>query len=768
MPIRSRLILLLLFAALSPALAQPAPSLGSAASFAVLGASGVTSSGLTIVSGNAGVSPGSSVAGTSDIHFILGEVRRNDALAQQAQKDNAAAYAALAALPCGTPLTGDLGGRTLAPGVYCVPADAQLTGVLTLDGDSAGVWIFELAGSLTTASCSLVQTVHEAKDSHVFWRIGGTLTLGAKSTFVGNVLALGDITLHSNANVAGRLLSQNGAVTLDDSSVTICCDVLAIVEHTLPNGTPGTPYPTTTLTAIGGKPPYAFAAVFGQLPPGLTFSGATVSGTPTTAGVYKVAIVLSDADGLNCIRVYTITICGGIVLPDLPDPLLCAFYDQKIEPAGGARPFTFRQTGGTLPPDLLLSPEGVLSGQPVTSGPYTFAITATDAGCCSVTRVYTVHVGGEGLALGPETLPNGAVGLHYLQKLIPAGGTEPYIFARPPPGLPPGIELLEDGTLVGFPTAGGCFQFTVTVSSGKCTITRTYTIIICDVPVTFSPPPDLSPATVCTPYCQKISATGCTGPYKLSAGTLPPGLTFDAATGDLCGTPEKPGTYTISVTATGALGCTARATYHLEVSCPAITIDPVLPDANACVYYQHEFPAAGCNGPYVFTANPETLPDGLTLSAGGVLSGFPTTPGDYAFDIIATAKDCPPAVVHVHLRVLCNVTISPQSLPGGYLGVSYAASLTASCGTPPYVFTLLAGAPPPGVTLVNETLSGIPTALGCSTFTIRATDAAGCFADRTYTVCIVPDTVAVPVLSGWGIILLAMFLAAAGFLAMKL
>ena len=123
-------IALLFFSA--PAFAQV--PLNTAENFAVLGGSAVTNTGPSVVTGELGVSPGSSVTGFPPGVVVLGTIHTADATAAQAQADLTAAYNAAAGLACGTDLTGqDLGGLTLTPGVYCFDTSAQLTGTLTLD-----------------------------------------------------------------------------------------------------------------------------------------------------------------------------------------------------------------------------------------------------------------------------------------------------------------------------------------------------------------------------------------------------------------------------------------------------------------------------------------------------------------------------------------------------------------------------------------------------------------------------------------------------------
>lgn len=210
----------------SPALAQ---SLGTAASFAVLGGSTVTNTGSSVITGNLGVSPGSSVTGFPPGIVTGGTIHAADAVALQAQNDATIAYNFLAGQPCNTDLTGqDLGGLTLTPGVYCFSSSAQLTGILTLSG--AGTYIFQIGSTLTTASGSSVALTNGASACDVWWQVGTSATLGTASSLPGSILALTSITLNTGANVSGRALARNGAVTLDSNAVSVCEGTSGVVQ----------------------------------------------------------------------------------------------------------------------------------------------------------------------------------------------------------------------------------------------------------------------------------------------------------------------------------------------------------------------------------------------------------------------------------------------------------------------------------------------------------------------------------------------------------
>ena len=119
-------------------------------------------------------------------------------------------------------IAGDIGGRTLPPGVYRSASSIGLTGALTLDGhgDPIAVFVFQAGSTLTTASASQVMLVNGARSCNVFWQVGSSATLGTASTFRGNILALTSITVTTGVTIDGRVLARNGAVTLDSDTIT--------------------------------------------------------------------------------------------------------------------------------------------------------------------------------------------------------------------------------------------------------------------------------------------------------------------------------------------------------------------------------------------------------------------------------------------------------------------------------------------------------------------------------------------------------------------
>ncbi len=205
-----------------PAVSWAQSTLGTAQSFAVLGGSTVTNTGPSVLTGNLGVSPGTAITGFPP-GTVTGATHAANAVALQAQNDVITQYNALAGAACSADLTGqNLGGQTLTSGVYCFSSSAQLTGTLTLNaqGNANATFIFKTGSTLTTAGGSSVALINGGNPCGVAWQIGSSATLGTTTSFIGNLIALSSITLNTGANIIGRALARNGAVTLDTNNIS--------------------------------------------------------------------------------------------------------------------------------------------------------------------------------------------------------------------------------------------------------------------------------------------------------------------------------------------------------------------------------------------------------------------------------------------------------------------------------------------------------------------------------------------------------------------
>lgn len=192
------------------------PTLGTAQTYGILAGTTVTCVTGGTINASVGVSAGSTLTGFPPC-TISGDTNLGNATAATAQNNLTTAYNGLAGMPCGTVVTpSDLGGRTLAPGVYCAATSMAVTGTVTLDGQGNpdALFVFQVGSTLTTGTTATIALINGALAKNVYWQVGSSATLGTGTTFRGNILALESITLNDNATMLGRALARNGAVTL--------------------------------------------------------------------------------------------------------------------------------------------------------------------------------------------------------------------------------------------------------------------------------------------------------------------------------------------------------------------------------------------------------------------------------------------------------------------------------------------------------------------------------------------------------------------------
>jgi Ice-binding-like len=247
-----------LFIASQPAVASTAPvGLGTAGSFGVLAGTTVTNTGPSSISGDLGVSPGTAVTGFPPGTVSNGTIHRADGVAAGAQSDLTTAYNDAAGRSPTANVPGFIGaGQTLTPGVYKASSSLDVGGSLTLDagGDPNAVFIFQAPSTLVTDSASSVILTGDAQACNVFWQVGSSATLGTSSAFSGSILALTSISVNTGDTIAGRALARNGAVTLDDDTITVPACATTSPTPTPTSTTSTTPAPTPTPTRPAPTP----------------------------------------------------------------------------------------------------------------------------------------------------------------------------------------------------------------------------------------------------------------------------------------------------------------------------------------------------------------------------------------------------------------------------------------------------------------------------------------------------------------------------------
>lgn len=238
----------------------------------------------------------------------------------------------------------------------------------------------------------------------------------------------------------------------------------------------------------------------------------------------------------------------------------------------------------------------------------------------------------------------------------------------------------------------------------------------------------LPAATAGVRYSAKLTASGGVRPYtwSISSGTLPGGLTLHPATGAISGTPVSGGTAGFTVQVTDAAAATATAGLSITAGVAPLVVTTIsnLPTALLGVPYAVQLNADGGARAYAWSINSGTLPAGLTMSPGGLISGTPSATGTAHFAVLVSDAESPAASSGTSetLTVTTPLSVATTSLPDAVAGQPYSATLAASGGVPPYLWQT--GDLPPGLILNLTTgeIEGTPTTAGTFSFTALVRD----------------------------------------------
>jgi uncharacterized repeat protein (TIGR03803 family) len=515
-----------------------------------------------------------------------------------------------------------------------------------------------------------------------------------------------------------------------------------------------------TLWTTGGTAPLTFSVGSG-LPPGVTLTASGVlSGTPTAVGTFIFTVTVSDARGNNASRAFTLPVYPALTITTKS---LASWtvnqggYNQTIGASGGVWPsYTFSQVTGHIPVGLSLSGSGVLSGRPAIAGSYAFTVVVTDRRGETASQSCTIIIN-PSLTITTASLPTGTVFAAYNQAISTSGGTGTATFALSSGALPTGLTLSSAGVLSGTPTVAGTYGINVTATDSAGASSQADYFVVINPIVTISiTTTALSDWTVNAAYNTAITATGGTGPLTFStiSGTLPPGLTLAAGTGVLSGTPISAGSFSFTIGVVDTVGGAGSKSFTVIINPAAVIVSTSLASwtVNRSGYFQAIITNGG-TGPMTFALTSGTVPPGLTLSSGGVLSGTPSAAGTYTFAVTATDMvGVTSSPQNVTVVINMPVTFTTTALASWTVNQpGYNQTINATGGMPGYEFIKSGGALPTGLTLsIDGVLSGTPTLTGSFGFTVQATDGGGSSAKQTFTVNINPvPTITTATLAGW-------------------
>ena len=559
-------------------------------------------------------------------------------------------------LPGGLTLasSGNISGTPTAAGTFTIQvavSDSQqgsASGSFTIKINSAALVV------ITTTSLP-AGTVGTAYTATTLAATGGTppYTWSVASGALPSALSISSGVISGTPAAVGSFTFQ---VTVTDSqqatatgtfTIRITAAALVITTTFLPAGTVGTAYTATTLAATGGTPPYTWSVAPGStLPGGLSLSSAgVVSGTPSVAGTFPVTLQVTDSAQAAATRSYSIAVAAPAAPLSIttnqisvPSGQAGVAYTETFAATGGTTPYSWYITAGALPPGLNLNQStGSVTGTPTAAGTFTFTVEVADIGDHSVFQPFTITVIAA-VKITPSSLAAGITGTPYTQQFAASGGVAPYVWSVAAGSIPSGLSLsTSTGLLSGTPTTPGTYNFTIgVVDQSKQTDSVAYTIAIV-APLSITTATTLPGGVVGAAYTQTFAATGGSSPYQwsVSTGTVPIGLTLNASTGSLVGTPTAAGTFTFTIRVADAAARSATASFTIVVTAALSITTTSLPGATVGIAYNQALALAGGPAPVTWSIASGALPAGIALNPGS-LNGIPSAPGTFTFTVSVT------------------------------------------------------------------------------------------------------------------------------------
>ena len=672
----------------------------------------------------------------------------------------------------GQPETNETFTVGLSSAVNAAIGTATGTGTITNDDVPVSVSPASLPAPAVGVAYNQAVGASGGSGSYTFAVISGALpaglTLSTSGTLSGTPMAGGNFVFRITATDASAAPGPyTGSLSY---SVVVAAPTISLPAVTLTNATRGQAYNAALSPASGGTASYSYAVTAGALPAGVSVSSSSgdLSGTPTEIGTFNFTVTATDSS--TGTGPYTGSRAYALVVDDqLP---VANAVSASVAYGSGQNPITLNITGGTAtsvavaaaPANGIALASGTSIGyQPNAnfSGTDSFTYTASNGTGTSAPATVTVTVNDPTITLAASGPLAAAVSIAYTQTFTWTGGTTPFTGYQVT-GLPAGLSITGTGansvTVSGTPTQAGSFNLTVSatdssVGNGPFTVGQVFALTVAAPTVALAPATTTFAATYNAAFSQAFTASGGVGPYSYAlVGTLPAGISF--SDNSLIGTPTAPGSYNFTVTATdtGSTGTGApfsvSENYTLTVGAPTVSVDPpTLPAASAGVAYSQTLTASGGVAPYSFTVNAGSLPSGLNLTAGGVLSGTPSASGTFNFTVTASdANGQTGAAAYTLTIAVPTLNLSPGTLPAGTAGSTYTQTLVLSGGIAPYVVTQ-SGTLPAGLSFNTGTLSfsGTPTEAGNFNLSITASDSTGGTAatvTNNYTLTIASPTLA--------------------------
>jgi hypothetical protein len=520
------------------------------------------------------------------------------------------------------------------------------------------------------------------------------------------------------------ITAANTAGTSAAATVTIIIyPAIPVVTVANQNGTTGALF---TYQIVATNSPTEYSVTSGTLPPGLMLNSASgvISGTPTTTGAFSLGIKASNAGGQSAEATLTITIKQPIpvVTPATITGTKNSAVSRQIVATNS--PSSFAIASGTLPAGLTLNTStGLISGTPTTAGNSTAGITATNAGgtspAASIRFTITERPAPE-VASANLTGTIGALFNHTINAT-----NSPTGFSMVSGTFPPGLSLnTRTGLITGTPTTRGTFAFGIrAANSGGLSNPGTITITIAHpIPVVASAS---KTGMVGAPFQHQIAATNLPTNYAIGSGTLPSGLSLNAATGFISGTPSVSGNFTVGIIATNTGGPSNSANLTISLAMqPVPVVKPINATGRTGMPFGYLINAT--NFPSSYTITSGTLPAGLSWNAtAGSIRGTPTVAGVSTLGVRATNAGGNSTTANITISILPQVPVLTAGSVTGTSGTALNHQIAAT--NSPTAYSIISGKLPSGLALnaTTGTISGTPTTKGTFTLMVVASNAGG-------------------------------------------
>jgi formylglycine-generating enzyme required for sulfatase activity len=527
----------------------------------------------------------------------------------------------------------------------------------------------------------------------------------------------------------------------------------------LPSGKTGTPY-NAELQAQGGVGPVYFAVKKNtRLPAGLTLANGKISGIPTTSGSFSFILLAEDSNPSlrsTTEQIFTMDIASyGLGISSEPTMISAKVQEPltiTFTATGGEPPFKW-STPESLPRGLSLDAStGVLSGTPSRPENSSINIRITDSKGFQAMRSIPFSFTTDPIQISQTPPPPAMTGVEFLWRIEAKGGMAPYKFSLAPGStLPSGLYLSTynpPGRIVGKSNSEGLHTFKILVTDSltqsaeqEFTLqTLPYNLAISDIALPIK-------GKYGEAISQKLNATGGVPPLTWSAlSSLPSGITLNATTGLIQGTPITAGSFdtVFKVTDSNFKSVTKNTTLLIAVNPLAITISS-LPPAKAGTPYAVEIPTTGGVHPVTISLKSgNKLPPGLTL-AKGKISGTPSAAGSFSFTIVSQdsnrySKSQVEQTFSLEIASY-GMEIAPEpALISGKVREPLSATFNATGGEAPYTWSATGGLPKGlSIDANTGTLAGVPIEVKIGSIMIRVSDATGFPCTRSVPISIITD-----------------------------